>query len=85
MHAAVMVSLFEIRSDGRIAYERSRCKPYRRGLPGQTTRQSEQDGSEVPQWGVSRTEAGNRRDVDGHGDGCCQSRSDQAKDRAETF
>ena len=30
---------------------------------GQNTRQSEQAGSEVPQWNVSRTEVGNHRDV----------------------
>ena len=33
MHAAVMVSLFEIGSDGRTAYERTRGKRYRQELP----------------------------------------------------
>ena len=33
MNAAVMVSLFEISSDGRTAHERTRGKKYRRELP----------------------------------------------------
>ena len=33
---------------------------------GQSTRQSEQTGSEVRRWSVSRTEAGNQRDVHRH-------------------
>ncbi len=33
LHSAVMVSLFEVGSDGRTAYERTRGKRYRQELP----------------------------------------------------
>ena len=66
MHAAVMVSLFENGSDGRTAHERSRGKRAPLCL-GQNKSQSEQAGSEVPQWSVCRTEVGNPRDGHRHG------------------
>ena len=42
-------------------------------------------GGEVLQWSVSRSETLNQSDVHRHKDECCQSRSEQAKDRARAF